>query len=77
MCLSVEHIFIKTDEIRWRKDQVEIFERLSHPETLFSYNCQPSDTTLERDEPGNAADVTQSTSTLSSTKERRKGIAKC
>lgn len=34
MRLSVQNIIIKIDEIRFRKDQVEILERFGKPETL-------------------------------------------
>lgn len=34
MCLCVEHILVKTDQIGRRKDQVEIFQRFGLPEAL-------------------------------------------
>lgn len=33
--LSVEYPIIQADQVRGRKDQVEVFERLREPETLF------------------------------------------
>jgi hypothetical protein len=34
MRLGVQHKLVQADDIWWRKDEVEIFERLREPEAL-------------------------------------------
>jgi hypothetical protein len=36
MSFRVEHPVIKTDQIRWRKDKVEVLQCLSQPEALIT-----------------------------------------